>query len=113
MPEQHRLIDIIISALKEAAASHDGKRVVSARLKIGERASVTPEIVQTCFDRAVADKGLDGVRLDIQIVPILGRCSTCECIVEIDSNLCCKRCGKPYVEIGDPNMILVEACQFG
>ena len=113
MPEQRRLIDTIILALKEEAAAHDGKRVLSARLKIGERASVTPEVVQTCFDRAAAEKGLDGVRLDIQIVPILGRCNTCECTVEIDGNLCCKRCGKPYVEIGDHNTILVEACEFG
>lgn len=113
MPEQRRLIDTIITAIKAEAASHDGKRVLSARLKIGERASVTPEVVQTCFDRAATDKGLEGVRLDIEIVPILGRCTRCKCTVEIDANLCCKVCGKPYVEIGDHDTIILESCQFG
>jgi len=113
VPEQYRLIDVIISAIKEDAAAHDGKRVLSARLKLGDRASVTPEVVQACFDRVAADKGLDGVRLDIQIVPILGHCKNCERTVEIDGNLCCKLCGKPYVEIGDHNTILLESCEFG
>ena len=113
MSEQRRLIDTIITAIRKEAASQEGKHVVSARLKIGERASVTPEVVQTCFDRAAADKGLDGVKLDIEIVPILGRCNRCQCTVEIDGNLCCKACGKPYVEIGDHNTIILESCQFG
>ena len=112
MPEQHRLIDTIISAIKKEAAAHDGKRVLSARLKIGDRASVTPKVVQDCFDRVAADRGLDGVRLDIQIVPILGHCDRCARTVEIDGNLCCKRCGKPYVELGDHSMILLESCEF-
>jgi len=112
LPDQHRLIDIITAAIKMECKAQGGKRPVSARLKISELASVTPQVVQFCFDRTGQKDGLDGIRLDIQIVPLLGECAVCERVVEIDSVLRCKRCGKPYVTIGDHNMILLESCEF-
>ena len=111
MPEQHRLIDIIAAAIAEQAEAQGASRVVSATIKVSERASVTPEVVQACFARA-AKEGLEDLVLHIEIVPLLGTCAKCQTIVEIDSALCCRRCGGPYVEIGDHNTILLESCEF-
>jgi len=111
LPEQHRLIDIIAAAITEQAEAQGASRVLSAKLKVSELASVTPEVVQACFARA-AKPGLEDLALHIQIVPLLGTCAKCETTVEIDTALCCRRCGGPYVEIGDHNTILLESCEF-
>ncbi len=111
MPEQHRLIDIIAATITKQAKTQGASRVLSATIKIGELASVTPEVVQACFARA--DKpGLEDIVLHIEIVPLLGTCAKCQTTVEIDNTLCCRRCGGPYVEIGDHNTILLESCEF-
>lgn len=112
MPEQHRLIDTIISQINKRAKSQQGKRPVAATVKVAEAASVTPETVITCFRRAAERDGLADVNLSVRIVPLLGHCEICKATVEIDTALCCRLCHRPYVESGDPDTVIVESCEF-
>jgi Zn finger protein HypA/HybF involved in hydrogenase expression len=112
LPEQHRLIDTIISQIKKQAGSQPGRRPLAATVTIAEAASVTPETVITCFRRAAERDGLADVNLSVRIVPLLGYCEICKTTVEIDTALCCRLCHRPYVEIGDPDTVIVESCEF-
>ncbi len=111
VPEKHRLVDIIAAAITKQAEAAGAARVVSATIKLSELASVTPEVLQACFARA-AEPALRDIVLNVQIVPLLGTCERCQTTVEINRTLCCRRCGGPYVEIGDHNTVLLEACEF-
>lgn len=110
MPE-HRLIEAIVASLKEAMDQQDGQRITHAEVKLGERASVTPETVEMYLRRREDECGLDSAELNIEIVSILGECEKCEKVVEIDSGLCCKECGSPYITLADDNTVLVSSCE--
>jgi Zn finger protein HypA/HybF involved in hydrogenase expression len=112
LPEQYRLIDAIISQIKKQVKSNRGKRPVSASLRVAEAASVTPESIIACFRRAAESDGLADVALSVQVVPLLGQCETCKTIVELDGTLCCRVCGRPYVEISDPDTVIVDSCEL-
>lgn len=109
MPE-HRLLEAIIAALKDAMDEQDGERITRAEIKLGEQASVTSELIESLLHER-EEYGLDSADLTIEIVPILGECEKCEKVVEIDSGLCCKECGSPYVTLGDHNTVLVSSCE--
>ncbi len=112
MAEQRRLVDTIAAGIKKYARSHNGKAVRSCRVKIGERASVTPELMKLFFTRASDRTGLHDVHLDVEIVPLLGECEKCNKIVEVDSVLCCKSCGSLHVQLCDHGVVLIDTCEF-
>ncbi len=112
MIDQCKLVDTIATAIKNHARAHDGRRVTRAGIKLSRLASVTPDTVTECFQRAVDRHGLADISLSVEIVPLLGECARCDQVVEIDGGLCCRSCGSIRVEIGDHGTILLDSCEF-
>ena len=110
MPE-HRLIEAVVAALKEAMEAQSAEHIRRAHIKIGETASVTPELVETFLRKHNSNIGLDTAEFVVEIVPILGECEKCGKIVEINGRLCCQECGTPYVTLSDHNAVLVSSCE--
>lgn len=64
--------------------------VKSVRLKIGDLAAVVPDSLEFCFSAITIGGPLEGARLDIEHIPVMGECRNCgeRSIVKDDIFVC-------------------------
>lgn len=67
------LLEIIKREMKKSKV----KRLKKVRVKIGELTAVEPEALRFCFEASIKDTALDGARLEIEDVPLTGKCHDC------------------------------------
>jgi len=90
----------ILEIIERHAPVQDGARVKVIRLRIGELAGVVPESLRFCFEVASEGTVADGAELQIEKVPIVGQCKTCNAEFEVeDSVFICPRCESTGVEL--------------
>lgn len=74
--------------------AHGGGRVERIRLRIGTLAGVEEEALRFAHPLVMAGSCAEGSRLEIETVPALCHCSSCEQRFSADAGLCaCPRCG--------------------
>lgn len=74
--------------------------VASVTVQIGRLTAVVPESLCAYFALLTPSTLLEGARLDIETVPIRGRCADCARHFEIDTlAFTCPRCGSGFVEL--------------
>lgn len=80
------ILDIALKAMEE----NEAKRVARVKLLVGEMAGVECESLLFCFEALTKGTAADGAALDIERVPLVGRCAACgkEQHVERYSFLC-------------------------
>lgn len=89
------ILDIIRGEMEKS----DMTRLISVKLRIGELTAIDPESLRFCFDAAIKKTGLEGAVLEIEGVPLTGRCSGCATIWKItDFALICPSCSGIDVE---------------
>jgi hydrogenase nickel incorporation protein HypA/HybF len=88
----------ILGIVKEEASTHKLARISSIKLKIGLLRAVVPEALSFCFEALVKDTPLAKAKLEIEMVPIKGRCKNCgqqfKHTQRIDFFFRCPSCGK-------------------
>lgn len=67
----------ILEIVKDEAKKHALGRISKVRLKIGKLTVIEPSSVSFCFDLIAKDSLAEGARLEIESVPITGRCHDC------------------------------------
>ena len=90
----------LVEGVEEEAARHEG-RVQAVHLKLGPLAGVIKEALLSAFEMASAGTTLEGVRLLIEDVPVVGFCPQCQASQTIDSIqwFCCPVCKTAISEI--------------
>lgn len=89
------LIAIIRGEMKKSSL----KRLVSVKLRLGELTAIDPESLRFCFDASIKKTELEGALLEIEGVPLTGRCSGCATTWKItDLALICPACNSTDVE---------------
>lgn len=90
----------LIEGAEEEAARHEG-RVCALHVKLGPLSGVVKEALLSAFDLAAAGTTLEGARLFIEDMPIVGLCPKCRSRQPIASMqwLCCPACNTPIAEI--------------
>lgn len=80
------ILDIVL----KTAAEHNAVKVNSIKLLIGEMTRVEPESLRFGFTALAADTIANGAELEIAIVPLMAKCSSCgeQFTVERYSFLC-------------------------
>ena len=80
------ILDIVL----KTAAEHNAVKVNSIKLLIGEMTQVEPESLRFGFTALAADTIVNGAALEITIVPLVAKCSSCgqQFTVERYSFLC-------------------------
>jgi len=68
----------LLDILKEEMRKHQANRLRSVRLHIGQISAIVPESLSFCFEVMTAGTEMEGARLDMEIIPLTGRCRTCE-----------------------------------
>jgi len=68
----------LLKVIREELKRHQLCHVTTIKLKIGELTSIVPETLDFCFSILVKDTELEGVSLEIDKVPVKGRCLGCK-----------------------------------
>lgn len=90
----------MINIIEDEMRSHNAKVLRAVRVNIGRFSSIVPEALSFCFEIMTKDTDMDGARLVIDIIPLTGRCVSCDKEFEIpDYSLLCPFCGGAKVDI--------------
>jgi len=70
-----QIIEISVSSIPD---TYKNVRVESINLKIGKLTAIVPDSLRFCFEIAAKDTPLSGAILNIEEVPIVARCLSCD-----------------------------------
>ncbi len=104
----------IVEMAQEEAEQHGGQQVVSIRLKLGALSGVVREALLASFDMACEGTSLEGATLEIESVPVVVHCPTCQQQRPLHSIqlFCCGECGTPTSEIVQGKELEVVALEI-
>ncbi|MBP2644203.1 MAG: hydrogenase nickel incorporation protein hypA [Firmicutes bacterium] len=90
------ILDIVL----KTAEQHQAKKIVSITLEIGQMTEVEPESLRFCFAALSEETTAAGAVLEINHIPLVGRCRDCEKQFVIEKlRFLCPACGSTGVEI--------------
>jgi hydrogenase nickel incorporation protein HypA/HybF len=91
----------LVDAACDAAARLGRVRVEALHVRLGALSGVVKEALEFSFDMAVKDTPIEGARLQIEDVPVAGRCPQCgvERTVDLPFSLQCPVCGSPLTDM--------------
>ena len=100
----------LIDILREEMLTHNAKTLRSVRLNIGQMSAVVPDALSFCFQIITGGTELEGARLIMDIIPLMGYCNECEKEFEIkDYAFLCPSCGSTKINtIGGQDLSIVE-----
>ncbi len=79
---------------------HPLPRVSRITVRIGRLTAVVPDSLRYYFDLLAPGTFLDGAVLDIEEIPVRGRCADCTARFEIETlSFTCPGCGSGFVEL--------------
>jgi hydrogenase nickel incorporation protein HypA/HybF len=94
------IVESIINIVEQHAKMYNAKRVVQVSLEFGALTAVMPSAITFAFD--ILSKGgiAEGARVDISIIPMKVRCTSCgnEQVVEV-YELTCPVCSSGALQI--------------
>ena len=86
--------------IERYAPTNGRARVKIVRLRIGELAGVVPESLRFCFEVASEGTVAQGAELQIEHVPLIGRCRACGADFHVEGYIfICPHCESPHVEL--------------
>jgi hydrogenase nickel incorporation protein HypA/HybF len=89
----------ILDIVKQEMTRHGATRVRCIRLEVGEFTAVVPDSLAFCFEIITKDTPLEGVKLEMNLVPLTGRCKGCGEEFRIrDYNFICPQCAAQDIE---------------
>jgi hydrogenase nickel incorporation protein HypA/HybF len=105
-------MSIVDTAQEEAERL--GGRVTAVYLKLGALSGVVREALLSSWDLASAGSPLEGSRLEIEDVPVVVWCPTCNALRTLDSVqfFACAECGTPTGDIRQGKELQVVALEL-
>ena len=90
----------LIEIIREEMLKNNARVLRSVRLNIGQMTALVPDALSFCFEVITAATELEGTKLIMDIIPIIGFCQLCENEFEIrDYAFECPSCGSTKIEI--------------
>lgn len=89
----------VIDIVEEEMQKNNAKVLRSVRLNIGQMSAIVPDSLSFCFEIIIKDTPLDGARLIMDLIPLMGYCHACEEEFEIEDYVfSCPKCGDTKIE---------------
>lgn len=86
----------IAAAQMEANGIHSLKKL---KVRIGELTAVEPDVLRFCFGVAIKGTPFEGAALEIEEVPLGGKCRRCDTEFRITAfEMRCPKCGSNEIE---------------
>jgi hydrogenase nickel incorporation protein HypA/HybF len=104
----------IVEMAQEEAEQRGGVHIEAVHLKLGALSGVVKEALLSSFEMACYDTPLQGARLQIEDVPVVVFCPSCQAQHPVSSIqlFCCAECGTPTSEIVQGKEIEVVALEI-
>ena len=91
------IVKIAISSIPDELKNIQVKKI---HLKIGKMSAVVPSSLRFCFAIATKETSLDGAKLEIEEVPVVGQCNKCGNKWTLNSpTFTCDHCGSKEIDI--------------
>ncbi|MCC6347051.1 MAG: hydrogenase maturation nickel metallochaperone HypA [Nitrospirales bacterium] len=89
----------MLDIVREQMARHGAEKLRSLKIRVGEMTAVEPQALLFCFEACTKDTPLEGAALDIEVVPLAGRCEECGTEMRIEGySAQCPACRSASVE---------------
>ncbi len=100
----------LMDILREEMLTHNAKTLRSVRLNIGQMSAIVPDALSFCFQIITGGTELEGAKLIMDIIPLMGYCKECDKKFEIkDYAFLCPTCGSTKINtIGGQDLSIVE-----
>jgi hydrogenase nickel incorporation protein HypA/HybF len=100
----------LLGIIKEEMAKADATVLKSVRLHIGQLSAVVPRSLSFCFEVMTSGTELEGAKLIMEIIPLMGVCKACNQEFEIrDYAFECPRCSSREIKpISGQELSIVE-----
>ncbi|MDY0039728.1 MAG: hydrogenase maturation nickel metallochaperone HypA [Desulforhabdus sp.] len=90
----------LLNIVLEEGRKHRLKKVKKINLHVGALSAVVPDSLKFCFDLLAQSTIACGASLEIEMVPIIARCSECKEPFEVEDHVyLCPHCGQPSLEL--------------
>lgn len=90
----------VVRTLDDLVVEHKLTEVDSVTLEIGELSTMIPRYMEECFPAAVDGTMFENTKLEIEVIPGLGRCRTCSHMYQLlPVNGVCPECGLKNFEL--------------
>jgi hydrogenase nickel incorporation protein HypA/HybF len=100
----------IMDIVQQEMTRHQVSRVSVIRLVVGEFTAIVPDSLTFCFELITKDTPLEGVQLEVEQVPLTGRCKACgKEFPIVEYRFVCPECQSGEVEtVGGKEMYIKE-----
>ena len=100
----------LIDILRDEMLKHDAKSLRSVRLNVGQMTAIVPDALSFCFQVITDGTEMEGARLVMEIIPLVGYCGECGEEFEIkDYAFVCPLCDSTKINtIGGKDLSIVE-----
>jgi hydrogenase nickel incorporation protein HypA/HybF len=104
----------IIDIVQQTASSNGSGKVRTIRLRIGELSGVVLDSLEFCITAITAGTDLEGVRLDIEHIPLRAQCKKCgQTFAVKNNNFFCPRCGGGECSVVSGRELQVSEIELG
>jgi hydrogenase nickel incorporation protein HypA/HybF len=94
------LIESVVALIEDERRRQAFSRVRMVCLHVGSLGHAEPDALRFCFDAVTRGTIADGARLEIEIVPGLGKCGGCRQVVPLEDRFGeCPFCGNTEVQM--------------
>jgi hydrogenase nickel incorporation protein HypA/HybF len=104
----------IAESIVRIASNHAGeRRVTKVELRVGALRQVVPSALEFSFELVAQGTPVEGAELEIEEVPVRGRCEDCGAESQIEGfPLRCERCGGLDLEVIAGEELSVESLEL-
>ena len=90
----------VLEIVQQYLPADNAHAVRCVRMKVGELSGVVIDSLDFCFNALASGTPLQGVRLEIEQIPLRARCRKCSNVFRIENTLFrCVACGSTDLEI--------------
>ncbi|WP_129125267.1 hydrogenase maturation nickel metallochaperone HypA [Geomonas oryzae] len=106
------LVTGLFEIIKEQVAARGIESISKVRLKVGALAAVEPMTLTACFEVVAEGTVAEGAQLEIEEVPLTGRCRGCGADFRIEKfSFICPCCGGGAVEMTGGRELYLESLE--
>lgn len=91
----------IMGVVRAQMAKNEAEKLKNIKLRIGELTAIEPDSLRFCFEACTEGSPLEGAVLEIETVPLTGRCSGCNKVFRLEHyfSSVCPHCGGTATEL--------------
>jgi hydrogenase nickel incorporation protein HypA/HybF len=103
------LAESIVNIVKTEMKKYPGSKALKVAIKLGALHEIVPDALQFGFDTMTTDSSLAGAKLDIERIPIRGKCRDCNQEFEIEEYLfICPQCYSGAIELTQGDILEIS-----